>query len=685
MHRILTAVLAIGALVLLSCGRSSIEHKTGSSMMIDGGTMNRTIEALQERFPDAKARAELGVRQVARYWTAADGDTAAFHAFCLEQFASDSAASDQLFARFERNLILIDGYLTELGRDLAEPLQLDRGPILPVDHLFGTFSPGVHASDDYFATRLAFVALLNFPVTTLQERLSKGAVWSRRQWAEARLAQRFAVRVPADAAQQATAAYTAADAYISEYNIHMHQVLDASGQRLFPDGLKLISHWGLRDELKAQYANMDGLPRQRAIMTIMEHIIDQSIPAVVIDNSAAVWDLRTNTVISETSSKPITSQREQDTRYKHWLSIFQAERGLDRYYPDTPTYIQRKFEREREIPEQTVEQLFVSVLRSPEVKRTAALIARRLGRPLEPFDIWYSGFKPRPAVTEQDLDKVTARRYPSAAAFQIAIPGILAGLGFDAKMAGTLAARITVDPSRGAGHAMGAGRLNDNAHLRTRVPAGGMNYKGYNIAVHELGHNVEQVLSFQLIDQPLLRGVPNTAFTEAFAFVFQSRDLSLLGVKAAVADADELQTLDTFWATYEICGVAITDMRVWRWLYAHPDATPDQLRAAVTTIAQEVWNEFYAPVMGARDVTLLAIYSHMIDAGMYTPDYPLGHIIAFQIEQYLKDRKLATEMQRMCAMGSVSPDLWMRNAVGSAISTRPMLEAAASALSKLGS
>ena len=37
--------------------------------------------------------------------------------------------------------------------------------------------------------------------------------------------------------------------------------------------------------------------------------------------------------------------------------------------------------------------------------------------------------------------------------------------------------------------ALGSGRRGDSPHLRTRVGADGMDYKGYNIAVHELGHN----------------------------------------------------------------------------------------------------------------------------------------------------------------------------------------------------
>ena len=98
--------------------------------------------------------------------------------------------------------------------------------------------------------------------------------------------------------------------------------------------------------------------------------------------------------------------------------------------------------------------------------------------------------------------------------------------------------------SRGAGHAMGAERRGDKAHLRTRVEAGGMDYKGYNIAVHELGHNVEQTFSLYDIDHTLLAGVPNTAFTEALAFLFQARDLELLGRPRPGGEAERLRVLD---------------------------------------------------------------------------------------------------------------------------------------------
>jgi len=73
----------------------------------------------------------------------------------------------------------------------------------------------------------------------------------------------------------------------------------------------------------------------------------------------------------------------------------------------------------------------------------------------------------------------------------------------------------------------------------------------------------------------------------------------------------------------------------------------------------------------------------MIDNALYLPNYPLGHIIAFQVEEHMKSADLAGEMERMCKLGSVTPDLWMKEAVGGPISTAPLLDAAERALTAL--
>jgi oligoendopeptidase F len=225
----------------------------------------------------------------------------------------------------------------------------------------------------------------------------------------------------------------------------------------------------------------------------------------------------------------------------------------------------------------------------------------------------------------------------------------------------------------------------DKAHLRTRVEPGGMDYKGYNIAVHELGHNIEQTFSLYDIDHTLLAGVPNIAFTEALAFLFQARDLDLLGRPRRGAAAERARVLDTFWGAREIAGSALVELDVWHWLYAHPDATAGELREATVRIARETWDRYYAPLLGGKGTTLLGIYSHTIAEPLYLFNYVLGHAIAFQIEEHLAGSDPATfgkEFERVARQGAISPDLWMIGATGKPVGAQPLLDATARALAR---
>ena len=650
----------------------------------------RSIAALVAAHGEAaRPRAERGVRQVAQLWREEDGDAAAFESFVQQHFAPDEARRDAMFRRLDGLHEQMDGSL--LGMLLAFRWQtdLDLGPVEPYDELFAGYDPFAHVNDDFFANKIAFVVLLNFPLATLDEKLRDGPNWTPQQWAEARLADRYAKRIPAAVSQQIATAYSAADSYIASYNIWMHHLLDERGERLFPAGQRLITHWNLRDELKAQYSDPAGLPRQRMIAEVMERIVTQTIPAAVIDNPHVDWAPRANTVApaaAQDSDRPqpqgaVTADREPDTRYAKLLDIYRAVRLADPYSPAAPSHIARRFEEDRELPEARVEKMLVEVLSSPLMPRVAALIESRLGRPLEPFDIWYNGFRPRGTYTEAQLDEITRRKYPTADAFAADLPNILTGLGFTPERAQYLAERIAVDPARGAGHAWGAARRGDKARLRTRVGKDGMDYKGYNIAVHELGHNVEQ--TFSLYDVPFhgLNGVPNTAFTEALAFVFQDRDLELLGLSKPDAMTDAYGVLDDFWGALEISGVALVDMRVWRWMYAHPEAAPAELREATLQIARDVWNEYFAKVFGRRDVVLLAVYSHMISSGLYLPDYPIGVMIALQIKQQVRRKgDLGGEFERMSRQGRLTPDLWMERATGAPVGPAALLAATEEAL-----
>jgi len=240
-----------------------------------------------------------------------------------------------------------------------------------------------------------------------------------------------------------------------------------------------------------------------------------------------------------------------------------------------------------------------------------------------------------------------------------------------------------VDPARGSGHAWGASMKGETAHLRTRIPESGMDYKGYNIAIHEFGHNVEQTISLYDVDYYMLNGVPNTAFTEALAFIFQKRDLELLGIDNKNPQKVALQTLDNFWSTYEIMGVSLLDQRMWKWMYANPNATSAELNSAVVAMAKEIWNEFYAPVFGIQDEPILAIYSHMVNSPIYLSNYAFGHLIQFQVEQYLHKADFAPEVERLFRIGTLTPNAWMQEGLGEDISIDSIIKEAGKAVKEL--
>ena len=132
--------------------------------------------------------------------------------------------------------------------------------------------------------------------------------------------------------------------------------------------------------------------------------------------------------------------------------------------------------------------------------------------------------------------------------------------------------------------------------------------------------------------------------------------------------------LDIFWGSYEIMGVALVDISVWKWMYANPKADAKMLKDAVNSIAKDIWNKYYKPILGGEDLPLLAIYSHMINSPLYLANYPLGHIIEYQLEKYYQGKDWTKEVMRIYSIGNIAPQRWMMEATGEKISTKPMLE-----------
>ena len=677
-YLILSALFIFG---LFSCksNTSGTENMKEKRFISEKSVSEVTKSLLDSIGETQRIRIERGVKQVAQLWQQTDGTNEDFTTFCMENFIADSVQLDVLYKRLEKNFETLSGYFNEIDVTLKEPIQLVGFEESPVDMLFGGYDVRAHMDDDFYANKIVFVTTLNFPFYSLDEKTKLGDTWTRKQWAYARMGDRFTSRIPAQVQQHLSQTLTNADSYISNYNIYMGQLVDAKSEKLFPADMKLITHWGLRDELKSDYADkVNGLKKQQLIYEVMKRIIDQSIPSEVINNGKYTWNPVENKIFD--SGKELPSKPENDVRYEVLLQNFKANRQIDAYSPNFPTALSRNFDAAMEIPQKDVENLFKSLLSSQQVKEVAAYIKSRLGRDLQPFDIWYNGFKAKGEISEDELTKITSAKYPTPLAVEKDLPNILIKLGWKSEKARQIASLVQVDASLGAGHAWGAVLRGQKARLRTRIGENGMDYKGYNIAVHEFGHNTEQTITLNDVDYWMLNGVPNNAFTEAVAFMFQKRDLELLGVKNANPDAEAFLALDNFWASYEIMGVALVDIAVWEWMYANPNATPAQLKDAVITEAKKVWNEYYAGILGGKDEPILGIYSHMIDYPLYLSYYPIGHLIDFQVEKQMKGKNMADEMQRMYTQGRIVPQIWMKNGVGQAISVEPTLKAVDEAL-----
>ena len=651
--------------------------------MISPETIQQAVDGVLAAQPTADScMLARGAKQVAALWQASDGTEADYVALVSQSFAPTHEAKTALYNRMAFILEQCGQSADMLNNTLQEPTTLlGKGEATQIDWIISGYSPMAHFAEDMFANKVAHICVLNFPSYTLEEKNSLGKDWTRQEWAFARLGDVFSSRVPGNVMAHYAQTLSEAENYIAGYNIMMHSLRNEQGEPLWTEPMALLSHWNLRDELKSNYADVPhAAEKQEMIYQVMLRIIRQEIPQCVINNDQLLWCPITNHVSGKPDSDiklKVDVSREPDTRYQQIINIFHAAQQIDPYRPDAPSHVLRTFNEDLEISMEEIEALFTQLIESDEVKQVAQIIRKRLGRELRPYDIWYDGFKSRSQLSEDMLTAQTQKRYPDAKAFEQDMPRMLMELGFARDKAQEVASHIVVEAARGSGHARPCVGRQQPARLRTRVSYKGMDYKGYNIAVHEFGHNVEEVISLYDIDHYTLAGIPNTGFTEASAFLFQERDMQLLGYASNGQNADAL--LDMIWGMYEIMGVSLVDMRMWQWLYANPQASATDLREAVVRIASEVWNQYYAPVLGEKDSPLLGIYSHMVGYALYLPAYPIGNLVQYQLEehlaQYRSTDEWAKEYTRIYQQGCLTPDAWMRGAVGEALSVEPILKA----------
>lgn len=643
------------------------------------------VAATVQRLVDAhgaacRERAQAGVERAASRWQTSDGDATAFDALCKSHWVPDDAGRQRLLARLETALEQIGGHLYEMRRSLRRWSDLAGDEFPGVDDVLATFDPAPDLSDQMYRQKIAFIALLNFDRPDLAAMLANGESWTVDEWSAARIAQQFGPRIPAELADHARRISHEANTWVSKFHVPVGTMVDAKGRRWFEPDRALLAHWLVREEIKAGYGDPDGLDKQHALMWVMARHIDGTVPKAVMERSTTEsWDPQHNTVGGNAAGELLGPER-----YRQWLAQRELAVRFDPYYPEAPTAIARKFDLAREIPETQVERLLIELLEHPARRRLAGFLRARLGRPLQPQDIYFEDVGSTTPADE--LNAAVKRQFADEKEFERKLPQVLRGLGFSEKDADFFGTRVQVEIAKGSGHAMRPYLTQYGAWLRTNRLKDQLGWDGFDTAMHELGHNLEQLCSTYLAPRPALRNVPNTACTEAFAFLYQSLARRVLGLDdpAQAQRAYDVDSITTMLSACQIGGPSLVELYVWRWLYQHADATPEQLRDAVIGIARDVWQRYYQQDFGDDPYNIMAAYQHMIAHPLYLADYTLGHIMSHQIRAHMRSKDLAAETKRICSLGRVTPELWMKRAVGQGVSVAPLAADAAAALERMG-
>ena len=648
---------------------------TCTSPLATAEIINQLVETHGEH---ARERATRGVEHTASLWRGDDGDADAFADFCTTHFIGDVDQLPVLVSRLETALEQVGGHLYEMRRTLRRWSDLRGEPFGKVDDLLATFDPAPDLSEQFWRQKLAFLARLNLDRPDLATMLRDGTTWSTDQWATVRISRAFGPRIPGDVADLVRTLSFKSSKFVSEFHVPVGTLVDETGCRWFEPDRALIAHWLIREEIRAAYAAEGGLARQRALMWVMRRHIDGTIPQSIMDRTATGdWNAQANT-IDGGDCGPVLGP----IRYEHWCDNIRVAKALDAHHDEHPTALRRKFDLEREIPEDDVVRQLELLLEAPARAGLAELMKRRLGRSLEPQDIYFDELAPPTAAA--DLDAAVRDRFGDHRGFELALPQVLEQLGYSHGDANFLGSRIRVEIARGAGHAMRPYLPEYTAWLRTNSLEHELGWDGFDTAMHELGHNIEQLCSTNFVPRPALRGVPNTACTEAFAFLYQGLAKSVL--KLPIDDPDgakDMACAERLMEACQIAGPALLEIHVWRWIYDNPNAGPEAIGNTVLRVAQELWSTYFEAHFGPDPYAILGAYQHMVGYPLYLADYALGHMISHQIIRHMDGRDLATETRRICSIGLLTPNAWMQRAVGSNIDAQVLTNDAAGAVERL--
>ena len=166
--------------------------------------------------------------------------------------------------------------------------------------------------------------------------------------------------------------------------------------------------------------------------------------------------------------------------------------------------------------------------------------------------------------------------------------------------------------------------------------------------------------------------------------MYQNKAREVVGIQEDdETKAFAVASIEGLLSACQIAGPSLVELYTWRWLYENPETTPEVLRDKMISIADDVWNKYFKDQFGEDPYHILAAYQHMIGYPLYLADYTIGHVISHQIKSHMRGKDLAGETKRICSIGRLTPDLWMKRAVGNGISAKQLIDDAKIGLTQI--
>jgi hypothetical protein len=618
-------------------------------------------------------RISKGVSQLAAIWSTDEGAGEAFRRFCLDNFMTEAELAESL-PEIAGNLALLGSSGSVVRSKFNEPFDFVDVPEFKADRFFRDATP----SYDAYGSGLAHFLKLNFPVYSVAEKNRMAGQWTRDQWLMNAIGDYFPDRRPVSPDSLLQTEMTKYRRYMENYFFRMDHIKDQAGKYIFPAGTLLHSHRGIRDNTKEEYNRKDGFKRQKLSGDILEAVFNGEVPEQFLTDTNTRWDpyKKELFVMKNGREERIDGfATESDYRYKGLKTKFLLQQEIDKVFDNGSTFITRNFGNANLDAGET-KKLIEEILANPLNEQIGTIIKKRLKRDLQPFDVWYSGFQEQAVYEGRFLDSVTKSRYPDPKALQDDLPEILERMGFPAGEAEYVGTRINVHAVVSGGYSSQPDVAGGKALVTTMFDKSGLDYKGYRVVMHELGHAVCGVYCTAEPGNFLLAGVPTGGITEGMAEIFAYKNIEGLDLFPFTAEEKKhLLAMATMWYMYEMGGNSLTDIMTWEWMYEHPDASVAELKNAVLDISAGIWNKYFSKTFGnKKESHILSVYNHFTSGDLYLYNYYNGAIYSYLLAGSFSRNDLAGGLKNACSEGITMPGLWLEKAIGKDFSPEPLFE-----------